>query len=327
MLEIPGWYRKKWSIADATIATAGSCFAQHIGRFLKQSGFNFLDVEPPPRGLRKDRWLGNGYGMYSARFGNVYTSRQLLQLLKRATGDFTPKEAAWEKDGGVVDPFRPTIEMQPFGSVAELEASRKDHLAAVARMFEQADVFVFTLGLTEGWISEADGAAFPICPGTHGGAFDAAQYRFANLQYPAVCQDLETFMTKARKLNPNMRFLYTVSPVPLTATATDQQVVVASCYSKSVLRAVAGHLAQKYDHVDYFPSFEIISSHVMRGTFYAPDMRTVVEPGVAHVMAQFFSEHVPSKKAKVREQEPAEEDDPDDIACDEVLLEAFGEQP
>jgi GSCFA family len=324
MLEIPDWYTRKWPIDKDRVATAGSCFAQHIGRFLRESGFNFVDVEPPPTALRPDDWLDYGYNMYSARFGNVYTARQLSQLLKRALGEFVPEERAWAKDAGFVDPFRPTIEAEPMGSEDEVVALRENHLKAVARLFEQTDLFVFTLGLTETWLSKADGAAFPVCPGTHGGEFDPARYRFANLPFPEVCADMEEFIARARGINPKMRFLLTVSPVPLVATATSQQVVVASSYSKSVLRAVAGHLEGKYDFVDYFPSFEIISSHVMRGAFYEPDMRSVLKPGVEHVMAHFFSAHVPpsGRKAKAG---VAEIDLSGELACDEELLAAFGE--
>ena len=135
---------------------------------------------------------------------------------------------------------------------------------------------------------------------------------------------MEAFIARARAINPKLRFLLTVSPVPLVATATSQQVVVASSYSKSVLRAVAGHLESKYDFVDYFPSFEIVSSHVMRGAFYEADMRSVLKPGVDHVMAQFFSAHVPppGRKAKAP---VAEIDQSGELACDEELLAAFGE--
>ena len=49
---IEGIYRKKFVISpNAKIATAGSCFAQHISRHLKKNGYNVLDVEPPPPGL------------------------------------------------------------------------------------------------------------------------------------------------------------------------------------------------------------------------------------------------------------------------------------
>ena len=42
-------FRKKWDIgANDKIATAGSCFAQHISRYMRKAGFNLMDVEPPP---------------------------------------------------------------------------------------------------------------------------------------------------------------------------------------------------------------------------------------------------------------------------------------
>jgi hypothetical protein len=39
--------------------------------------------------------LNLGHGVFTARYGNIYTSQQLLQLLRRAFGRFTPKEDVW----------------------------------------------------------------------------------------------------------------------------------------------------------------------------------------------------------------------------------------
>lgn len=322
-LDIANWYKPRFQITTQPIATAGSCFAQHIGRELRDMGFNFLDAEPAPGFLPRKRWSEFGYGMYSARYGNVYTSRQLLQLLQRALGEFLPKEPAWKKDGGVVDPFRPTIEAQPFANVDEMAASREHHLRCVAKMFEATEVFVFTLGLTEGWMSRADGSMFPVCPGAAGGEFSPEAYRFVNLAYPDVRGDMEDFIARVRQINPRMQIVLTVSPVPLMATATTQQVVVANSYSKSVLRAVAGYLQLKFPFVDYFPSYEMISSHVMHGQLYNPDMRTVATHGVKHVMGQFFKEHPPVEKAGAPAGE-AVAPDPERVVCDEELLAAFG---
>ena len=83
--------------------------------------------------------------------------------------------------------------------------------------------------------------------------------------------------------------------------------------------------AKKFANVDYFPSYEIISSHVMRGQFFEPDMRNVSPHGVEHVMRHFFSEH-PPKNATHVSQDKAEERDPDDVICDEEILAAFGDQ-
>ncbi len=323
-LDINNWYSKKFPLSDKRIATAGSCFAQHIGRELREQGFNYLDFEPAPEFLNQKIWSDFGYGMYSARYGNVYTSRQLLQLLQRALGEFTPVESVWKQADGYVDPFRPTIEPEPYPTIEEVELSRQHHLKSVVEMFESTDIFVFTLGLTEAWLSIQDGAVYPLCPGTAGGEFDNSKYKFVNLSFPQICADMRDFMTRARLINPKMRFLFTVSPVPLMATATKQQVMVANTYSKSVLRAVAGHLADTLPYVDYFPSFEIISTHVTRGQFYNPDLRTVSQHGVKHVMAQFFKEHQPPKQTKLPVKTTTPDDD--DVVCDEELLAAFGDE-
>ncbi|MEK8031842.1 GSCFA domain-containing protein [Ideonella sp. DXS29W] len=325
-LEVADWYRRKWTIEGDRVATAGSCFAQHIGRRLRGSGFRFVDVEPAPSFLAPERHLEFGYGMYSARYGNVYTTRQLLQLVQQAFEEFQPQEVAWSHGTGWVDAFRPTIEPQPLTCVDEVLALRAAHLTAVRQLFESCDLFVFTLGLTEAWISRIDGAAYPVCPGTSGGTFDPARHVFANLSYTEVLADMESFIERVRQINPRMRFLLTVSPVPLMATATPDHVAVATSYSKSVLRAVAGHLAQSREYVDYFPSYEIISSTFMRGAFYNPDQRTVVESGVEHVMRQFFKEHIPPAAQAPADTAARSDLNDDDVVCDEELLAAFGER-
>ncbi|CUH51154.1 GSCFA domain-containing protein [Shimia marina] len=325
-LDVPDWYVKRFSLDGAKVATAGSCFAQHIGRNMREKGFGYLDAEPAPELLPKALRLSYGYEMYSARYGNVYTSRQLLQLAQRALGIFSPKETHWEKGAGVVDPFRPTIEPEPFGTVAETLALQTNHLQRVATLFEEANVFVFTLGLTEAWLDKADGAAFPLCPGTSGGTFDENRYQFHNLSVADVVADMEAFFTLVRGVNPNLRFLLTVSPVPLMATASDMQVAVATTYSKSVLRAAAGQLFSAHDFVDYFPSYEIVTSPFMKGFFFEPDAREVSPHGVSHVMKTFFAEHAPPAVSvpvvKATPQFSPEEIE-EQIRCDEELLDVF----
>src|SRR5262245_60561415 len=69
-------YRRKFKITpEWMIATAGSCFAQHIGASLKEHGFRLLDVEPPPPGLSSENASRYGFGIYSARYGNIYLVR------------------------------------------------------------------------------------------------------------------------------------------------------------------------------------------------------------------------------------------------------------
>jgi len=65
--EVGNWYEKRFEIGDRKVATAGSCFAQHIGRNLREKSFNYYDAEPAP-GILSDAMRHDfGYDMYSAR--------------------------------------------------------------------------------------------------------------------------------------------------------------------------------------------------------------------------------------------------------------------
>ena len=286
---------------DDRIATAGSCFAQHIGRHLAAAGFGYLVTETAHPIIPPDLARQASYGVFTARYGNIYTTLQLLQLIERAYGGFLPGETAWEDgEGALVDPYRPTVQPGGFASMAELEADRTRHLACVREAFETLDVFVFTLGLTETWLSRRDGAAFPLCPGVAGGRYDPDAHRFHNLRASEIREQLGSFVERLRMVNPRARILLTVSPVPLTATATGEHVLAATTYSKAVLRVAAQEAADELPGVFYFPSYEIVTGPQARGRFYAENLREVTPEGVAQVMALFLR-----AVAGVEAQEPA----------------------
>ena len=152
------------------VTTMGSCFAQHLSRFIVASGANYFISETPPGGMDVTEARASNYGVFSARYGNVYTVEQAVQLFDRAFGAFKPNEDLWRRGEVFLDAFRPQIEPSGFETETDMRAERGRHFAAVRRMFEQADWLVFTLGLTEAWRSKADGAIFPVAPGVAGGA-------------------------------------------------------------------------------------------------------------------------------------------------------------
>lgn len=268
------------------VVTAGSCFAQHIGRYLQSNGLNYLVTEPAHPMVGEAAAKRLGYGIYSARYGNVYTPRQLVQLFDRAYGRFAPAEDVWhEADGTVVDPFRPRIQPGGFNGEVELTHDRARHFRAVREAFERLDVFVFTFGLTEAWRSRIDGAVYPLCPGVSGGTFDPARHELVNFDVDAVVADGRAFLERLRSVNPKARVVVTVSPVPLVATAEPRHVLVSTVYSKSVLRVACDVLAREAG-VAYFPAYEIVASgHA--GDYWAADRRSVTKEGVEHVMRVF----------------------------------------
>lgn len=274
------------------VVTAGSCFAQHVAKRLVASGFNFLVTEKAHPIIPPAVAAAHHYGSFSARYGNVYTARQLKQLLQRAYGEFEPLERAWPSRAGTfVDPFRPRIEPRGFVSEAEVLANRSIHLAAVREAIEGMAAFVFTLGLTEAWVDRQDGAVFPLAPGVAGGSFDDSLFEFRNFNVAEVTDDMQWSIDFIRSKNPNVKVILTVSPVPLNATALDRHVFVSTTYSKAVLRVAAEALAGSNALCDYFPSYEIITSPYSRGRYFGPDCRSIDESGVDHVMSLFFKHY------------------------------------
>jgi hypothetical protein len=270
------------------IVSAGSCFAQHMARGLKQSGFTYLVTETAHPLLPQAVAEQFGYGIYTARFGNIYTARQLLQLHRRVFGQLRPQDDLWVEGGRYFDPFRPGIQPGGFATRREYELDRARHFAAVRTAFETMDVLVFTLGLTECWAHRGDGCVYPVCPGTVAGRFDPEAHALLNLSVEDTIADMRAFVAELRAYNPVFRLILTVSPVPLAATALDRHVLVSTTYSKSVLRVAAEALAAD-PAILYFPSYEIITGAFNRGRYWAPDLRAVTEAGVDHVMRLFLT--------------------------------------
>jgi len=274
---------------SAPVVTAGSCFAQHLARHLTANGFNVLVTEKA-HPVIPDKYAADfHYGMFAARYGNIYTARQLRQLLERSYGLFEPRQRAWKLGADRwVDPFRPQIQPGGYISLRELRLDQEVHFEAVRAAIEQMEVFVFTLGLTEAWVDRMDGAVYPLAPGVAGGEYDPSEVMFVNFSARKTMEDLEWSLNFIRRQNPTVRCILTVSPVPLNATAVDRHVWVSTTYSKAALRVAAEDIANSFRNVDYFPSYEIIMSPHAGGAYFEADRRSINEAGVEHVMRTFF---------------------------------------
>lgn len=311
----------KWHIGEADkIATMGSCFAQHIAHWLRKHGYNVPCYE-----IRQNGETGPEEQVdiaFSANYGNIYTVRQALQLFEEALGYRNPSEIAWRKGNFYVDAFRPNAFKRDLVTEDQVAQARVGHLAAVRRMIADFDVFVLTLGLTEAWRIKACGSVVPTAPGVVAGEFDPARYEFVNFKYSDILCDLRAIcalLGTAREGKP-YKLLLTVSPVPLTATATERHVLLASTYSKSVLRAVAGDFTEEADFADYFPSYEIITNPAARSRFFEANLRSVQASAVEAVMQVFASVVL---NQPLREAPALDEGHVCDPDCEDALLEAF----
>lgn len=321
-------FTPKFPITQATrIATAGSCFAQHISQRLRQHGYTVLDEEPAPPGLPTGLRKKHGYATYSARYGNIYSVEQLLQLAKETAGLSPSLHYIWERDGRFVDALRPSIDPEGYATREEVIHKRQAHLSRVRKVFESMDLFIFTLGLTEHWVHTPSSTIYPSPPGVRGGTFDSDVYRLHNSSFLDVVRAIREFrsIVRAMRKGRSFKMLLTVSPVPLTATASNAHVLTSNAYSKSTLRAAAGYLTSTYRNVDYFPAYELVTNPRLHSIAFEANLRSVRPETVSIVMKHFFTAvgGELNQQQKRPGKQSLENTKESEAFCDEALLEVF----
>jgi len=314
--------------ANDTVASAGSCFASNIVKPIEAVGYKYVRTEELPFPLNQLP-ENLGYRNFSAAYGNIYTARQFRQLLEQADGIFRPAENYWLMGEDYIDPFRPGLRY-PAKSLGEYEAIQRQHLNSTKEAFTNADVTVFTLGLTEAWESIEDGAVYPTCPGTVSGVFDDQKYRFINFNVSEVVDDMAQAFSIIKSWKSDARFILTVSPVPLVATATNEHVVTATILSKSILRVAASEVSKKISGVKYFPAYEIVTGPQASKNSFEDNRRDVTQFAIDIVMKSLISncelpkdndEMLIQKVTRTEKTSSSISRDLMNAECDEVVLE------
>ena len=322
----------QYKITENTkIASFGSCFAQHISKSLKDNGYNWLCTEDLPQRVPDAVAKRFGYRVFTCRTGNVYTPKMLNQWLDSAIDGEHVSISPLKSRGRYLDPMRLAVEEEGFKSLDELYALRSYTLDCFYSAVRQADVFIFTLGLTESWRSKLTGEEYSICPMAFKLENFTDDVEFYNHDFESTENALFQSIEKLTSINPDIQIILTVSPVPLIATQTQQHVLVATSESKAILRSACGSAKRSFKNVDYFPSYEIVTNPYDSYDYFDKSRRQVSPDGVARVMSQFLAGTggmVTNLKGRAsRLDNHAEEfDQRVEEVCDEELLVAFGRE-
>lgn len=242
-------------VPGESVFTIGSCFARNVEGVLESLGF---DV--PMRNLTIVKGTFDDAESNPNIFNN-YAVPSILNELEWAVNPETP-----------FDPSTCLLELTNNG-YCDLHLTRllkpvplEEALARRARIKEgmakvrTCRVVVITLGLVEAWWDKVANRYLNIAPPKQAAKRFPGRFELHVLGYREILRNLEQIIALLRKFGRrDHRVILTVSPVPLGLTFTDQDVMVANAYSKSVLRAAAQEIWTKYDHVDYFPSFESVT--------------------------------------------------------------------
>ena len=290
---------------DSVVCSIGSCFAQHIGKNLVARGVGFL----------KSSFSGDR--LESFGLGNVYTTRQMCQWLEYCldTRVWSDETLYNDKNGLYYDyliPHLPAVQSESL-AISKRILIRNEFISQL----NKATVFIFTCGLTEQW-STHKGEALAVCPGTRFGEFNSNKHSFDNISYDEICEDLSNIEHLISKINSHINFIYTVSPVPLAATAENEHVLISTCFSKSKLRAAVGEHTRKSPQSMYFPSYELITHNTKDDWRFQEDMRTISNDGVSFVMHHGFGEAIAYPKQLPENPNVFKGSE---VECDEELLE------
>jgi len=257
------------------VGSIGSCFSSRIQDWLTDNDYRYVQTERDPDSP-------GGWACQTARFGVVYNTGCCRQVFEAATGRFRPAERWWRVDDDVLkDPYREGVQWQ---SEDDARRDLERHAECVRKAVEACEVFIVTPGLSEVWKSRADGATFATAPPRR--VYNPDLHAFELIEPEENLQNLERMRRAMREINPSIRIIVALSPVPLTATFRPVHWAVGNAVSKASLRVAVDRFCENHDDVAYFPSYEIITT--LTSTPFEDDNLHVRLEHIERIMSTFI---------------------------------------
>jgi GSCFA family len=260
---LKGWLPEKPFISkDHYITAFGSCFAAHVSNYLLKRGYRVFDESSASAAAYVIRC---GEGMV-----NTFAVAQQFQW---AYGEKEFDESLWFDKSGLE---------------ASYDAGIRERTRAI---FEQTDIFLITLGLSEVWYSKRTGDVFwRAIPRSK---FDPLRHGFKVSTVAENLENLNTIYRIIRERRPNASIIFTLSPIPLLATFRPVSCITANSVSKSILRVALDELHRAHSRdkrLFYFPSFEMVKEF-FRDAFRG-DNRHVRDQIVGQIMESFAKHYL-----------------------------------
>jgi hypothetical protein len=258
----------------------GSCFARGIEWALVEQGMEVLS-----KAVEFDSFpaLNDELKLGFTNKVNTFAIYNELRWALDPIAEFPRDSIVHIGNGTFYDPHTsPALQPGDFDETLR----RRELIRSVTRRISKCRVVVITLGLVEVWHDKAANVFVnQAIPDMHNRYPDRYELHVTN--FADNFSNLEAIHALLKQFgHHDVRIIVTVSPVPLKATFSTEDVVVANTYSKSLLRAVAQEWAAKHGNVHYFPSYEIVQNSDPRLT-WEEDRRHVKGQVVQHIMRLF----------------------------------------
>lgn len=221
------------------LLSIGSCFSTSIGSRLSEDKFDIL-VNP---------------------FGTIYNPLSIARLVNRTiTAPICIESKPVESFGRWVH----------FDYHSDLSASEEDELNRIilnrhhvtAQHLKETTHLFITLG--SAYVFELLSSAEVVC-NCH--KLPAHLFQRRMLSSDEIMNSLSDMITQLKIYNPDMQIYLTVSPVRHLRDG-----LINNSRSKAALVYVSHLLADRYDHVHYFPSYECLMDDLRDYRYYEEDM-------------------------------------------------------
>lgn len=238
---------------DDNFFTLGSCFARELETGLLNRGYSVLSR---PSIIPSDLFEVRN-GVASQDFYNRYNLASMHQeILNLTIGNdaLNSDSLIYINNNGLYDDCHYT----PALTSATLEVVKKRRetiTLTLAEAIKNSQIVVITLGLCEAWQDTDSDSYLNVISSPFMLKKYSNRLKLQNLNFIDCVKHIDGILN----LLSDKKVILTVSPVPLTSTFNNQDVVIANHAAKSILRAVAQYATTQYDNVDYFPSYEMVS--------------------------------------------------------------------
>jgi lysophospholipase L1-like esterase len=245
-----------WKITHSSkIITLGSCFAEVLGEQLASYKF---DVMPNP-------------------FGTIFNPASLVKLVKMSLGNELPSMGHFLQNQDNIY-LHHDFHSSFWATDSEaLDTMIRKKMADVRQFLQRSDVLVITLGSAFAYRSMRTTEYVTNCH-----KVPASQFTKELLSLETVEKELVSLIELLKSYNPKLRILLTVSPVRHTKDTLPLNQV-----SKSILRIASHTMEMGYEHVNYFPSYEIMIDDLRDYRFYEADLIHPNRPAEEHIFRTF----------------------------------------
>lgn len=222
-----------------SIVSIGSCFADAIGKRLKDFKFQTL-VNP---------------------YGSVYNPCSIHKLLHLGLKNELPPESSYLKKDDVYFNYFFHSKLSSLNE-KELRTTIDSTIREINQKLQISDTIIITYGTAWVYKRKEEGDIVNNC---HKQA--ASLFNKELLSEKEIQDSFDSVYQAIKKVRPNLRLILTLSPVRHIKDTLELNAV-----SKAILRTSCYHLSQQYSDVDYFPAYEIMMDDLRDYRFYKDDL-------------------------------------------------------